>query len=121
MANEISVSVSLVASKGDYSYSRKLADQFDLATGRGGNPGVVTIATSDTAISFGSLVAPRWAVFQNLDATNYVEIGPDSTGMVAMIKLKAGEFAVLPLAVGVTLKAKANTAAVDLLVEALET
>lgn len=121
MADEISVSFSLVANKGNFSFSRKLSGQFDLATGRGGNPGVVTIATSETAITFGSLVAPRWVMFQNLDATNYVDIGADSSGMVAMIRLKAGEFAVMPLTPGAVLKAKANTAAVDLFCEALET
>jgi hypothetical protein len=121
MANEITVTASLVATKGTYSFSRKLSKQADLATGRGGNPGVVTIATTDTAIAFGSLVAPRWAVFTNIGATNYVDIGPDSTTMIPFIRLKAGEFAVLPLTPGITIKAKANTAPVDILVEALET
>jgi hypothetical protein len=121
MADEITVSVSVVANKGNHAYSRKLTDSFDMATGRGGNPGVVTVLTTETAITFGSLVAPRWAVFKNLDATNYVDIGPDSSGLKNFIRLQPGEFACLPLAPSVSIKGKANTASVDVLVEVQET
>lgn len=117
MANEGSISVTVKVDNGNYSYKRALSGRFDQTNPRGGNPGVVTIGTSETTISFGSLSTPRVALFQNLDDTNFVEIGPDSTGLVEFIKLLPGQFAVLPLADSVTVKAKADTAACDLLVE----
>jgi hypothetical protein len=71
------------------------------------------IGTSAEALALGGVTTPGFAVFQNLDDTNYVEIGVDSGGFVAVVKLKPGEQAILRLATTAP-QARANTAAVDL-------
>lgn len=80
----------------------------------GGNPGTVTIGTSEEDISFGDVV-PGYVILENLDPTNYVEIGPKSGGaMILYQKISAGCFAIIELGASVTMRAKANTAAVSL-------
>lgn len=80
-----------------------------------------------SALDLGSLVTPGWAVFVNLDTTNYVEVGVDVGGtFYPFLKLKPGQ-AALPstsfvpgeqftcrLGSGVVPYAKANTAPVKL-------
>lgn len=74
-----------------------------------------TIGTSHETIYTGDLSTPRWARFKNLDDTNYVEIGLDvSATFYPLVKLLAGETALLPLAASITPYARANTAAVEL-------
>ncbi|MES2788123.1 MAG: hypothetical protein V4719_00780 [Planctomycetota bacterium] len=80
------------------------------------------VGTTEEVVGFGDLVAARWALFRNLDATNYVDIGPESAGaMVSLIRLKPGEACLLPLKPGVVLRAQANTAAIKLKKLILET
>lgn len=117
MADEQTMSLKVVVTNGEYAYTRALSYTKDQTNGRGGNPGVVTIATSDTTVAFGSLTTPRVCIFKNLDDTNYVEFGPDATGMVAFMRLGPGESAMLPIANSVTVVGKANTASVDVLIE----
>lgn len=75
--------------------------------------GVAEIGTSAEAIPLGGCAAPGMAVFTNLDATNYVEIGYDSTGFVAVMKVAAGATVVVSLdGVMAAPYAKADTAAV---------
>lgn len=125
MANELQITVTASLSKGEFDWKPQLGTtQIDVATvGRGGY--VQEIGTSEETIGgLADVSTFGWALFKNLDSTNYVEIGPDSGGtggsMVSMVKLLAGEFALLPLTPGITLKAQANTAAVKLDVNVLE-
>jgi hypothetical protein len=122
MADEITVSMSIRAEKDGLSVFRNHGPlQFDWATPRGFNPGVVNIGTSEEAISFGD-VTPGWVIMKNLDGTNYVIWGPESGGnMVACGRLSPGMVALLRLAPGVTLRMQANTAACDVLIEAINT
>ncbi len=53
---------------------------------------------------------PGYALFHNTDATNYIELALDSSTLQVIAKLKAGQFALIPLSTK-TLYAKANTAA----------
>jgi hypothetical protein len=88
----------------------------------GGQPGTVTIATSEADISVPDLATPGWCVIQNLDDTNYFTIGPKSGGaMVALAKVLPGEFACFRLAGSVILRAIANTAAVLARIQIFET
>jgi hypothetical protein len=66
------------------------------------------------ALDKGSVVTPGFAVFQNLDATNYIEIGIDvGAAFHAFMKLKPGEQGMARL--GTTAPyALANTAPVSL-------
>lgn len=119
MAGEIRAQLSLRVTKDafdDQLFASVSADQTGIG---GGNPGVVDIGLSDEAITAGDLATTQGhAVIRNLDATNYVEIGPESGGVIVpTIKLKPGEFAYLPLVPNVTLRARANTAACRVLVK----
>lgn len=76
--------------------------------------GAQTIGTSYEAIAIGDVATAGVAVFKNLDATNYVEIGVEvSAAFYAFAKLKPGEAYPIRLASG-TIFAKANTAPVSL-------
>ncbi len=66
------------------------------------------------ALDLGSVATPGFAVFQNLHATNYIEVGIDVTGtFYPFLKLKAGEQGMVRLGISAPY-AKANTTAVDL-------
>jgi hypothetical protein len=118
MADEISVTETIRISKSSFKDSISPGQiTFDMAGSGGGNPGLVDIGTSEEDIAFGD-VTPSTVWMQNLDATNYVQIGPKSGGaMIACIKLLAGETSRIQLESGVTLRAKANTAACKVMIK----
>ena len=90
-------------------------------TGLGGRQAVQIIGTSAEAIDTTDISTLGVFVLQNLDSTNYVEVGPDNSGtMVPLMRLKAGEVATFRSKPGITIKAQANTASVKLLVIAYE-
>lgn len=78
--------------------------------------GVVTnVATTATALVLGNVATAHYALFQNLDSTNYVTIFNGSgNAATAAIQLLAGDIALIPLVPGITPYALANTAAVEL-------
>jgi len=81
------------------------------------------IGTSDEEITLLSDITggngPGYAYFENLDDTNYVEIGTATT--VYWMKLDAESKAILPLNSTVTsVFLKANTAAVDVRIKIVE-
>lgn len=78
----------------------------------GGNPGYVSIGTSEEDISFGD-VTPGIVVIQNLDATNFIKYGPKSGGaMIEFARIAPGGFAVIQLQGSAIIRAIADTAAV---------
>lgn len=120
MANEISVSSKLKVANGalnfEYVVGNLLVDQ--VAQG-GPTPGMLTIGTTEESEAFSELGTLGWFVMRNLDDTNYVQWG-FSTGVYGG-RLKAGESAgPFRLEPGATLYLKANTAACQVLVYALE-
>jgi hypothetical protein len=120
MADEITTYCSLAVTNGQLSLPGVGGSiKVDQTTARGGGPGAVTIGTSEEAISFGD-IGPGYIYMRNLDDTNYIEFGPESGGsMVVCGRLKAGEQCLFRLGGSVTLRAQANTAAVDVLIYAL--
>ena len=113
MANELSVTGSFsFAKNGITAFARAVTAKLVSVTGNGLEYNVLSIATSETALQLGGLVAPfGWGWFHNLDATNYVEIKTVASGKI-FTKLRALEFAMLPLGSDVTIPvAVANTAA----------
>lgn len=82
--------------------------------------GIQNIGTSEETITTTEVGTLGWAFFQNLDTTNFVTIGPDSTGIVPFIKLLPGEYCILRLMTGITIKAQADTAAIELLYKIFE-
>jgi len=119
MANELTLAINATLSNGSLkAVFQPGSVQVDQAA-VGAHMPVLSIGTSEETISLGDVSTAGYVCLRNLDATNYVELGPDSTGMVAMLKLKAGEVACFRLT-SCTLKAQANTAAVKLQVMIFE-
>jgi len=72
------------------------------------------LPTPHVALDLGSITTPGFAVFQNLDLVNYVEIGIDvSAAFCPFMKLKPGEQGMLRLGT-LAPYAQANTLAVSL-------
>ena len=84
----------------------------------GGNPGYVNIGTSEEDISFGD-VTPRIVIIENMDATNFVKYGPKSGGsLINFIEIPAGDFNIISLKVGETLRYRSDTGTVNFLMMA---
>lgn len=112
MANEIKITTGMSCLNGNLNITVPARTiSVDQTTARGGNPASVEVGTSEETISFGDTTA-RYVHMQNLDATNFVEVG-FSTGVYG-IKLLAGETALLPLKTTATMYAKADTSACTL-------
>lgn len=71
---------------------------------------------ADAALDLGSVVNPGFAMFANLDSTNYVEVGIDIGAVFyPFLRLGPGEkHGPMKLTPGLVPYAKANTAAVSL-------
>lgn len=83
---------------------------------------VVSVGSgAEEDLSVGDIGTLGWIYLKNLDTANYVQWGPKSGGsMVAVGRLKFGEFAIFRLEPGITLRWIANTAAVKVLVKLYE-
>jgi len=114
MANEIATSTSLTIVNGSSKLSRQTSKQVTQSA-IGTYQNTQTVGTTYEAVAVGAdLGTAGYAVFTNLDLTNYVEVGVEvAATFYPFVKLKAGESAQLRLATS-TLFAKANTAAVKL-------
>lgn len=93
------------------------------AEGEGG--GTQNIPTADTLVDLGNCTTPGLIWLHNCDSTNYIEYGPgDASSADAILvigKILAGETHLFRLASGVTLRARANTAACLLKTRVYET
>src|SRR5580765_4270546 len=110
MANEIRLTVQLQVKNGEFDDVFQFSDTLDQAAiGEGG--GVVLVShTAATTISVGSVTTMGWCTLKNLDPTNYVTYGPDSSGLVPFGRMKPGEPATFRLEPGITIKMLAHTA-----------
>lgn len=109
MADEITVATFLGVKNGSLDFDLRVNKSIDQAA-LGLHNFVKLITTSDAALSASELSTMGWAIFMNLDVTNYVEFGPDSGGsIVPAIKLLPGEAAILRLEPGITVRSQANT------------
>jgi len=78
---------------------------------------VQIIGTSAEALTTGDIATLGIAMLENLDAANFVDVGPDDGGtMKDFMRIEAGERYPVRLKPGITVKAKADTAPVRLLV-----
>ena len=95
-------------------YSRNDTADF-VATSPNVAAGVPTIGfAAHEALIMQDVAAAGWARFENLDTTNYVEIGTDvAAAFVPFLKISPGEYQFVKLATNAPY-AKANTAAVKL-------
>lgn len=121
MADEIKIRLTMTVENGTFktTISPAQVDVDQSAIGCGGY--VQSIGTSEEVVNFGDVALAGYAFLQNVDATNWVEYGPENAGaMVSFGKLKPGEIAVLRIKPGVVMRAKANAAAVKLDVRLFE-
>lgn len=109
MANEIQFSAAITVQNGKLQASHSVQFSADQAA-----PGSVqrkqTIATTGTTLTLTGVTTPRTIIIENLDPTNYVDIGPDSGGMVGTWRLLPGQACPILLLPGVVLKGLAHTA-----------
>jgi hypothetical protein len=116
MAEEIQVTAAIQVKKGSFNFAKigGTPVKITLVGDGGGQPGIVTIPTSNTALTFTGISAPGWIRLQNLDEDNYVEWGALITGTLYKLgKLMPGEPALFRLhpSVAATFGLIANTAA----------
>jgi len=111
MANELTYAATLnFAKSGSNSIAKGLTDTIDVA-GAYVADAQQLIGTVDETLTYpADLATVGMCIFQNLDATNYIEIGNDGSNYP--IRLKAGEFGIFRF--NGTIHAKANTAACKL-------
>jgi hypothetical protein len=112
MADEIKLTINSRVVNGDFK------DRWDMGqlsldqAAQGALSGVIDVGTTAEDLDVGDVATPGILILRNLDDTNYVEIGKDvSASFEAIAKLKPGYPAVLPIASGVTLQLRANSAA----------
>ena len=116
MANEISASVVLSATKGHLSVARRVSSRFTLAGTHYASQVQGIPHAAPEALAFPADVATKgWAFFRNTDTTNPVSIGPLDAlaALIPVVTLQPGEFALIPLGTA-TLYAQATTATVAL-------
>jgi len=118
MANELTLNFSLRYSNGNITDQ---VEPFQLQvnqTTQGVYSNTQIIGTSTETVTLGAdIVAHGYCFIRNLDTTNFIEVGPDSSGIINFMKLLAGQFGVFPLHSSATVKAKADTAACKLFVK----
>jgi len=90
MANEMAVTIKVAYAKGDDSYSRSVVSSVhDVADGsRQG--GTMRVTDSAANIPKGDVSTAGFAFFKNLDATETIQIGYDSSGFKDLLKLDPG-------------------------------
>ena len=119
MANEAFLSIQLNARKNGAQISNSMSKRFDM-TGSELTQATQNIGTTAELLTFGNIAGtPQAVMIQNLDATNFVEIGGDSGLTVFKFKINPGQSAYFTPTSG-TVYAKANTAAVNILTLAIE-
>lgn len=121
MAEAISITMRVVVSgTNNWDSGSKRLTITPAAVG-GPTPGYQIIGTTTESILFGDVVTPGYCMIENLDSTNFVQIGGNNGGsLVEFAKLKPGELALIPLDPLITMRAKADTAAVKVRVSCFE-
>lgn len=120
MANEINAACSLTASKGGVTVTASGTKTADMA-GDQMITNIQAVGTSSEQVVLGDITTLGYLEIKNLDATNYVEIASDTAFGASDIlsKLLPGDF-MLVKSPTATLYAKANTAACNIAVTAVE-
>ena len=119
MANEGYFSINLKATKAGATVGQSVSARFNMS-GNDMMQATQTIGTTAELVDFADITgAPQMVMIQNLDSTNYIELGGDSGLTVYKTKIAAGQTTLFTPS-SATLYAKANTASVNVLVVAIE-
>lgn len=121
MANELQITLSSKFTNGSLKDTIESSTLNVTQATQGFHGPMVSVGTSEEDFDDGDVATLGWIYLKNLDSANYVQWGPKSAGaMVAIGRLKAGEWAFFRLEPGVTLRWVANTAAVKVQVKLYE-
>lgn len=119
MANEIRVNLQFDVNKGSFTDSFPIPSRLYTQTGEGGgNPGTISVGTSEETLSFSELGTEGWLCFKNLDPTNYVQWGFATTAYGG--RISPGGFGIFELEPSTTLYLKANAAACKMQIKCFE-
>jgi hypothetical protein len=113
MANEITVTASLVVLNGSLSISRSLTKQVNQSVAFGGGPGTVAIGTAagGEVVPFTDYTAKGYCLIINNSAANFVQVGPESGGaIVPLLQIGPQEFNLVSFAPTAVVRAMADTA-----------
>ncbi len=110
MANELSLSVRMRLANGDLKKSFSSGNLSIDVAGVNVIDNVQNVGTSEEAVLLGDSAAGGYMIAQNLDATNYVQIRPN-TGVAALPRLLPGDVAVFRIDNDAVPYVIANTAA----------
>lgn len=113
MSNELTISASVKFVKGSLNVSRSKSGLRIDVTGDKHVDLVQEIGTSEEALTLGEAAVGGYMMLENLDATNYVEIRPD-TSVADLIKLLPGDIALFRTSDDAVPYAIADTAPCDL-------
>ena len=115
MANEISVTSTFSITNNNLTYSSSESFNADQSIQGGPSNGTQQIGTTHETIGVTDITSLGWAVFKNLDNTNYIEVGVDvSATFYPFLRLLPGETVVVRVSPAITLYAKANSTPSDL-------
>ena len=140
MANEATINSGLSINNSPLSYTAKPGSFRATVTGvKGPVPGAFEVSTEGTDVDLSELTTPAFCRIMNLDSTNFVEYGiwdPDISKFYPLGEIQAGETYILRLSRNLfaeygtgtgtsgpdtnTFRFKADSAALDVIVEAFE-
>jgi hypothetical protein len=114
MAGTVAASVTLTVRNGDVNDNTTLNCSGVVQTTQGKAGGIQVVGTTHEALDVGDVATNGWIIAQNLDATNFVELGRDvSAAFYGTVRIEPGEIAALRLSQA-TIYAQADTASVRL-------
>lgn len=124
MANEITLAGNLSVTDANSTFNLPRFGTTSLQVDQA-NPGILhftqNVGTSAETLDTTAMTAEGWCIIRNLDSTNYITVGPDSTGQIDFLRILPGEQAgPMQLEPGLVIKATANTAACDVEILVLE-
>lgn len=115
MAGTITLQTGITHVNGSLSINVPQESKAIVQTTQGAFTDTQSIATTDTALTIGSIATLGVMVVKNLDATNFVDIGSYVGGtFYPLVRVLAGERYPFRVKPGLTLYAKAGTAAVKI-------
>lgn len=102
MANEIRINISLQIKKGNLTFQSNPTAFLDTMSGDAAapSPGRITVSEQGTDINLSAVGTPGWALFRNLDDTNYVQLGvynTDQSEFYPFARIKPGQHFLMPV------------------------
>jgi len=115
MANEITAVMRLEVNNSPYDMKFAQTRTFDQTGTGAGTPGVVSLTTAESDVSFGA-ITPGFTGMLNLSTANTVQFGPKDTTMTLLGQLSPQAFCLFEMSTAATLRMRttASTAVVQI-------